>query len=346
MLGRFTTSGERGLPPVLGFATRRGAIESQVERSRLNAGELQASLQRAAAAAALVDVEGPDRADVTALLRGPASALHHALVTALETLDEAMRPHGEAPDGDEVGDVASMARWELRNVRAELVSLQTDSEPDDVLATMAKARHRTVSSLVAVEEALCRREGLPSRLAPLADGELNRSLALRAAWAEFRGAVRAGGTPDESMLPAQLITAARLLQKLGEGPERRSLRIHDRGHVRGLLDRIERWIGGEDGWSAESGARLWADLTAFAELLGQINNRSELRGHDRKVATELLLVLPSVGPSAEALDALRSLRGRDEALDALLATEPLPMAEILVRLRAVAIALGEPAGGR
>ncbi len=98
-----------------------------------------------------------------------------------------------------------------------------------------------------------------------------------------------------------------------------------------MQKRIVSWLRGEDA-GEETGRRLWQDLVSFARLLMRVNDREELREHDRKVATALLRMLfhpkrPAKGLSSAHLKELEQLEGRDDELDELiLMAEETPLA--------------------
>ncbi|MEM6457716.1 MAG: hypothetical protein AAF772_21685, partial [Acidobacteriota bacterium] len=79
---------------------------------------------------------------------------------------------------------------------------------------------------------------------------------------------------------------------------------------------------------SQEGRRIWGDLVGFARLLVQINNREELREHDRRLIRELLdsffnaIELPDHVPD-DILAALQKLVGCDDELDQLLARPSL-----------------------
>ena len=101
------------------------------------------------------------------------------------------------------------------------------------------------------------------------------------------------------------------------------------------------WLEDKDA-SEDIGRRLWTDLVSFARLLVQVNNREEIREHDRRMVSQIYhqLFLVTETPerlSANQLEDLESLLGRDDELDqVILRINEHPLEDLrppLVRLR-------------
>jgi len=98
-------------------------------------------------------------------------------------------------------------------------------------------------------------------------------------------------TPEEA--GARLRRAGASLAKLVGRPIYVHLRTRDRHQIRRFQQRIADYLGGLGGVTPASrvtdlemrdGLRLYRDLANLTELMMQVNNRVELRGHDATVA--------------------------------------------------------------
>ena len=126
------------------------------------------------------------------------------------------------------------------------------------------------------------------------------------------------------------------------------MRIDDRLAIRKLQKRILAWLDHEPP-KEEEGRRLWQDLVSFARLLSKVNEREELRQHDRK----LLLFFDNQFQAARLPDALttaqrtelENLVGLDDELDEILLRPDITPADLKVtfaRLRQTLVSPGSP----
>ncbi|MEM6794433.1 MAG: hypothetical protein AAF725_10665, partial [Acidobacteriota bacterium] len=158
--------------------------------------------------------------------------------------------------------------------------------------------------------------------------DIKDSLETRRLYGQFRRAIHRPGEPqDLDEVTAQLRGAAHRIAILRDRKIYPFLRIYDRVPIRRLQKRIQAWL--EEAWdpavAAErerQGRQLLSDLVSFAELLKQINNREDLREHDRRTAMRLHRVFFESKNSPGSLEPghlgdLELLLGRDDELDAL-----------------------------
>jgi hypothetical protein len=198
------------------------------------------------------------------------------------------------------------------------------------------------------------------------------SLEIRSLYSQFRRAVqRCGEATDRDNLTANLRSAATRIAILRGRQIYPFLRVYDRVPIRRLQKRILSWLeaGRDDPTSSaepdaalgatpsptvepadyvQEGRRLWSDLTSFAELLTQINNREDLREFDRRTAGRLYRQLFSPGQTvtelpASQLNELEKLIGRDDDLDRfILEADRRPLSELAAPLERVCEQLNRP----
>ena len=183
----------------------------------------------------------------------------------------------------ELSDLAFISRSQLVEIRDSLDSALEERQIWAVASAASAAVRRCGRALIAVETAVCEFEGLESpqrRWVDLAD-----SLAIRRHYAKLRRAILrrdASDAPLEDKLKGA-VRRISILRKLDLYPY---LRIEDRRVIKRLQERIHGWLQA-DPRSDEDGLRLWQDLVSFAGLLGSINDREELREHDRQLLRTL-----------------------------------------------------------
>lgn len=251
--------------------------------------------------------------------------------------------HGEADDGNEedgsflkeiasqisselaareVSGLAFVARGQLMEIQEALASALEHKRVWAVAAHADSALRRVGKALIAIESAICEYEGLPARDRRWLD--LKDSLETRRLYGQFRRALLRRGDPDSpEELTARLRSAATRIAILRNLETYPFLRIDDRLTIRKLQKRIVAWLRGGGDSDEESGQRLLQDLVAFARLLTKVNDREELREHDRQVATAVHRMLfdskrPTGRLHASQLKELERLVGRDDELDQLI----------------------------
>lgn len=164
--------------------------------------------------------------------------------------------------------------------------------------------------------------------------ELERSLAVRRLYAEFRHSLRRANDESRESVLTALRYAAGGVALLTASPHYGAIRASDRELLRRLRDRLLEWS--HAGKPASAGLQLLDDIWTSADLLRDINRRQELRAHD----TELMRSLASDSQLDHAgwLASLERLKGLDDTLDGLAArlrTAPSGnelLVEVLLRL--------------
>ncbi len=222
----------------------------------------------------------------------------------------------------EVSSLAFVARGQLLEMQEALAGALKNRQVWGVASYADSGLRHVGKALIAAESAICEYEGLPAndrRWVDLAD-----SLEIRRLYAQFRRAILRGSDPSNAVELTKWLRGAftriAILRDLEIYP---FLRIDDRRSIKRLQKRIESWLNKEEGCSDEVGFRLCEDLTSFARLLIKINDREELREHDRQVVTTAHRMLFSPARPATQLVAghrkeLERLLGRDDELDQLI----------------------------
>lgn len=241
----------------------------------------------------------------------------------------------------EVSGLAFVARGQLMEMQ-EALSNALEHKLVWAVASHADSSLRHIGkALIAIESAVREYEGLEAKDRRWTD--LQDSLETRRLYGQFRRAILRGGDPrTHDQLATALKSAATRIAILRGLEIYPFLRIDDRLTIRRLQKRIAAWLDGGADSSEETGLRLWQDLISFARLLMKVNDREELREHDRQVVTAVYRLLfeptrPAKRISAGQLKELERLEGRDDELDHFirLASE-IPVADLrrpLERLR-------------
>src|SRR5262249_21025571 len=128
---------------------------------------------------------------------------------------------------------------------------------------------------------------------------------------------------------------------VGDG-EFGDVRVRDRVLILQLQTRIVGWA--RAGSDPEEGARLYRDVVTTADLLRAINLRQELAAHGRRMARDAAQALSGGDPEVAlvaAAPALLALRGRDDALDDLIArsSREVPSRALVTEIRVAVNAL-------
>lgn len=253
--------------------------------------------------------------------------------------EETARPSQEADPEDTLVDIGHMISTEMAaqgladlafiargDLRACLQDLRAAGEEDPwrVASVMDRSLRRIRRGLISVESAICEFEG---REGPIRFwGDLDTSLEIRRLYGELRREAKALDEDGGASEPAQ-----RIEQIAGRFTDLAShriyplLRIDDRQQIRRLHRRMRRFLldaEGPEGEGSEAGQRLWQDVVGFVSLLSAVNQREELRQHDRSVvdrAYKKLFGGRGVAFLSEGLlRELRALQGLDEELDELI----------------------------
>lgn len=233
------------------------------------------------------------------------------------------------PRSERLCDVAFLARNEMR-IKLEQIKSGSHGDFFASLVTFCASSLRRISKTAsAVENALCECEGMRPHLSFMT--ELLASLQVRRAYAKFRTAVLAPPPPEPETLRACLQGAGSAIARLLGRDVYRDMRYADREELRRLQGRMIAWLNDPDTGTA-AGQRLWQDLVGFAELLREINRRSELVEHDREVAERALKLLfetagmPSTVPK-DLREPLAALYGRSPEVDQMISDQSWDDAE-------------------
>lgn len=231
--------------------------------------------------------------------------------------------HDDGP-GSHVADLAFMAHLELTDRVEVLARADPSWDRWRLLGECDSCLRRLRKAASAVERAIALDAGLAPRLEYLTETSLGR--VIRAYYARFRREVAGDGPPGDERVHERLLSAAASIAKLIGRDFYGDLRVSDRAGLRGLQERLRRWLQGEDGFDPLAGRRIWQDLNSFASLLAQVNRRTELVEHDREIVASTLRELEGDESPGELpqqlLVYLERLRGLSDRLDALL-TEPV-----------------------
>lgn len=221
----------------------------------------------------------------------------------------------------EVSGLAFVARGQLMEMQEALESALQHRQVWAVASHADGGLRQAGKALIALESAICEYEGLPARDRRWVD--LKDSLETRRLYGQFRRAILRGGEEGDGELATRLRNAATRIAILRNLELYPFLRIDDRLTIRRLQKRIAAWLAGEGDAGREAGQRLWQDLVSFARLLTKVNDREELREHDRQVAAAVHRMLftperPVKRLTEGQLKELERLVGRDDELDELI----------------------------
>jgi hypothetical protein len=275
--------------------------------------ELYGELVGATRAVRAMNVAGDEAAPAHAVV----NRLVPRLRRSLEGMSALIQRVEASASAAAVADVSHMARRELA-VQLQRLGALTGAEPTPrVLGECGASQTVLLRASAAVKEALRAHLGLrPQR----GSRQLARSLALRAAYTHLRKELRAGAEPEPGAVAARLQEAGERVEAFVAGPDFALARIEDRLLLRSLQGRVRAFL--VDPGDAREGLRLYQDLTSCAELLRQINLRSELVTHDRALVEAARRRLGRLANSAAVPEALlarlRRLYGRDDEVDQLL----------------------------
>lgn len=287
--------------------------------------------------------------------------LHDGAKLASEAFEEVLEVYGAGdPDPGEtlldvsthpLSDMAFLAECDLRQQLRRLRAMSSQgSDPMLILAQCESVRGLIMRVLASIDCLLCELEDLTPQLDGLQAQAMKVALESRDAYLNFHHGIRsleqhlADGDYD---LGYVLRLAGANLAKLVGREIYRKLRLLDRRQLSTLQARIIRHQreGSEDELEAR---RLWMDITACTQLLGQINRRTELIEHDCELLAATLDALDAQPEAADA-SALRTLEGRCPDLDALLADVQVDVLALRPRLLQMhdelAIAIGRTPRG-
>lgn len=196
-------------------------------------------------------------------------------------LDQLLGEHETAGGGEEgLTGLLLFALYELRSREEAFRRQRADPHSLGQLIGCGRLLRTALRALVAVQQALCERYGLPPTLS--LEPELQVALQVRAEYDRFRREIeeiRTASDPEAGDPTPALLSAATSIALLTGRDIFRQMRLQDRIHLRGLQARILGWRAGR--LPAEEARPLWQDLYAFTQLIQQVNRRQELLEHDR-----------------------------------------------------------------
>lgn len=228
----------------------------------------------------------------------------------------------------EVSDLAFVARGQLIEIQEALENAVTRKQVWVVASHTDSGLRRVHKALISLESAIYEFEGESAPERQWTD--LDDSLEIRRLYGQFRRAVLRGDLEASGKaLKDQLKSASRRIAILRDLKIYPFLRIDDRLTIRQLHRRICSWSQSTAASKDEDGRRIWQDLVSFARLLSKINEREELREHDRRTIQRLLTLGSRQDQSGPLNDSqqkeVETLLGCDDDLD-LVILKPGPRA--------------------
>ncbi len=237
----------------------------------------------------------------------------------------------------EVADLAFMGCSEILDIHRELRAAAEEQSFWKIVAHADAGLGRAAQALIPIESAMREYEGLPAMRRRWEN--IDDSLEIRRQYDMLWRAVQRAGNPAADEIETAIRKIGHriaILRRLKIYP---LLRVDDRLSIRKLQKRVFAYLeqpGEVDGHS------LWQDLVAFFGLLRQVNNRHELREHDRQLVLTIhyelgrkIAVRDRMPP--EILERLDPLLGRDDDLDRILRSpgdfRPRDCLAVLERLR-------------
>jgi hypothetical protein len=296
------------------------------------------------------------RADIGAELVSTLTA--HAW-RAVELLDELLEllellgtDHGSSSCDRErwsqLCDIAFMARWDLRRRVTGFGPGEPDGDPWLLIAACSSMRRRIIKSLCEVERARCRALRIPFPFVSLYRNDRDVALETRRAYRSFirgvRSIVARVDAGELDLHRALRLSATEVAVLIGRNIYE-ELRVEDRQQLRSLQSRIFAAAMVSESFTHK---RVWSDVVAFAELLGQVQRRPELILHDYELVCEALARVQALRERGSLESAwvarLALLEGRDRELDTLLVCEDVDAQRWYATLYGLAQELGRDLG--
>jgi hypothetical protein len=330
-------------------------------------GEIQRSLHQVAIAARRidtrsfeVDAQGRVRLELVPAVR---DVMDQACTVLAQVLDRYERPSGTSNYEDSgvfacmfddmvadttpnsprqrIADMSFMARWELDRKRCSVAEAEAATDDWRLIAECCSARRRVVKAASGVERVLAEVEARPSMFGEVYQTENQRAVATRAAYYSFVTGLLRADTEQPDIGRRIRFAGTGIAQLIGREIYE-ELRIEDRRSLRALQARLFEWLRGRQ--DLREGQRIHSELLAFASLLMEVNRRATLVEHDRAVLDKLLMAIQQPATDDKTFfKLLRSIRGRDPELDALIEAEAelrptlwqAPATRTLARLREI-----------
>lgn len=199
------------------------------------------------------------------------------------------------------------------------VAASAREDREEVLTATAACLHKIRKAATAVDRVLAQVDGHDPALTTTI--ELESSLRTRKEYVHYRRAVMGSGPPSSERLLDRLCRAAIAFMRMQAKSMYCDLRLSDRLELQAMHERVSAWVEAPQ-HDLEEGRRLWQDCAGLAELLKQINLRSDLIDHDKQLMGRLVPLLAAMDASRplpdEIFDQAKRLLGRDDAVDSLI----------------------------
>ncbi len=214
----------------------------------------------------------------------------------------------------ELADLAFMGCREILDIRRQLDKAVEEHSFWKVVAHADAGIGRVRRALTPIESAMRAFEGLSAKRRRWEN--IEDSLEIRRQYGMLWRAAQRAGNPHGDELRVAIRKIGQRIAILRRLKIYAFLRIDDRLAIRRVQKRIFAYL---EQPREQAGRRLWNDLVAFFGLLRQINNRHELREHDRRMVLTVHYQLSrkvAADPiPSEILERLDPLLGRDDELD-------------------------------
>ena len=275
------------------------------------------------------------------------SAVERLLSNAIGLLDEVGRyfegqemleeeAHAQQPEGlslaglaadlsselanREIADLALIGRNGLLEVADELTAARGQKNFWQVASATDGALGRLGRALIPIESALREGGGLPPMRRRWED--LDDSLEIRHQYGQLWRDAQRIETDDPASVREGLTRFAKRLAHLRQLTIYPFLRIDDRLELRRLQKQTLAHLAHGDGASNFAGKTLWSEVHSALDRLMRINDRQELREHDRDLVVrgfrEIQESRYANAIPGQVLERLEPLIGRDAALDRVL----------------------------
>ncbi|MFO0660407.1 MAG: hypothetical protein U0165_11340 [Polyangiaceae bacterium] len=267
---------------------------------------------------------------------GEVSALHSDTVAVVREVLEYLAPlsSGEIsfapdapavpadPDAPQFGDLAFMAYLSLAAKLGALEQGPESKQKWEVLDLCSGARREALRSLCGIGNSLPRQPGA-IRYDEFLYDEAMQGVVTRRAYVRFREEIQKSEPKDKQSAAVSLRRCASSIAKLRGRECYAFMRTQDRTLVHEAQHRIRSWLGTVQGNEEDfiTARRIWQDISNQCEIMFAINNRPELREHDRKTLAKALRMLEgrhSQDSLAPVIEYLEPVRGRSETLDELI----------------------------
>ena len=266
-----------------------------------------------------------------ALMREAESLVEAGLALVEETARRAEGRAEETGEGIEleIADLAWLGRQEVASRLDQARRAPSGDEAWRRLAVLDAALDRSDRLLVAVEERLLARLGRDGT--DRSRAWLEEALEVRRVYAALHRSLRAVAEPPAGEeLRDELWLIGTELEAIRRRRTEALLRLDDRRALRTLQGRIAAALEVPDAAGERVRNALWQELLTFSELLMAVNDREELRRHDREVLARLERRLELEPPRERpGRRELASLIGRDPELDRLVLEPDDPSTEVL-----------------